>query len=217
MSYIGMVTNMIGGIMDAIAANQENAAMQSTFNSELAQQGRLGNQAYGTLLASLPSQGADAATAAIDKGAGNRVAAYSTALNTPLYANQGPGDSSPYAATDRAALNLQGSALAKVGGLSDWQLNNAINNIKTNEALRRVNYRASGAAQTYPYQMYDAQHSWDQLSFWGNMLKSIGGGSGGSAQQAGSPPNYTPQLNNPGTSPYAGEDLGGGMDTSGMV
>ena len=205
-----MGTNILGGILDAIAANEDNSAMQSQFNSELAQQGRFGQQAYGTLLGSLPAQGADAANTSINKGANSREALYGQVLNTPLLATQGTGNSSPYAATDRAALNQSGTAMARVGGMSDWQLNNAINNIKTNEALRRINFRASGAAQTYPYQMYDAQHAGDQIAFWGNLLKSVGGGAGAIASSQ--PPTAANQYS--GGSTYAGPDMGGGMDTS---
>lgn len=215
-----MATNAVGNVMDAIAASEENAAMQQAFNTEMQQQGRYGQQAYGTLLSSLPSQGADAANTAINEGAENRTSQYSTLLNTPLFANQGAGNSSPYAATDRAALDLQGAARAKVGGMSDWQLNNAINNIKTNEALR-VNFRASGNAQVFPYQMYQAQHSQDELAFWGEVLKSIGGsgsatpGSGGAQPYPNSSnPN---SFNAPNQSPLAGPDVGEGMDTSAIA
>lgn len=189
-----MAASIVGGAMQGIAATQENRAMTQAFNQELQAQLGLSDQAYGTLLGSLPQQGAEAAGKYIDQGAQDAQQQYTSLQNTPLLAS---GDSNigggMYGATDKAALQQEGAARSKISGLSNWKLNNMINDIKTSDAINRVNFRSQGLNQVFPYKMYAAQHSQDELAAWGQMISSIGGGGGGGAAQTFSSPPPTQQ------------------------
>lgn len=184
MSYIGAAANVVGGAMQAIAASMENAAMQQAFNQEMRQQLGLSSQAYGQWMAGLPGQSEASAENSINAGAKKAQTLYGGINSTPLLANG--GDTSPYASTDRAAIQQSGVASSKLSGLSDWGINKMINDIKTNDAINRINFRSQGLASLFPYKMYNAQHSQDELNFWGKAISSIGGG--GAPLNTDSPP-----------------------------
>ena len=187
MSYVGMGTSIVGGIMQSIAASMENQAMQHAFNQEMRQQLGFSGQEFGQFMGDLPNQGRGAADTAIDQGAQKNQQMYGQVNNMPLLA--GGGDASPYASTDNAALQQAGSARARIGGLSDWQLGRMIDDLKTKDAINRINFRSQGLAQLFPYKMYNAQHSQDELNFWGKTISSIGnGGTGGNLSTDQGPP-----------------------------
>lgn len=191
MSYVGMATSMVGGIMQSIAASMENSAMQHAFNQEMRQQLGFSGQEFGQWVGDLPSQGSEAAGRAIDSGAQKAQGMYGQVNNMPLLAGGGGGSASPYASTDNAALQQAGSARARIGGLSDWQLGRAIDDLKTKDAINRINFRSQGQAQLFPYKMYNAQHSQDELDFWGKTISSIGNSGAGAALSTNSPPTTT--------------------------
>lgn len=193
MSYIGAGASVVGGIMQSIAATQENKAMMAAFQQELKNQLGFQDQAYGSWMGGLPAQGAEAAGKAIDTGASKAQGVYSQVNSMPLIAGGGSGsspESGAYASTDKAALGQEGAVRSRIGGMSDWQLGKAINDIKTRDAINRVNFRSQGDAQVFPYKMYAAQHSQDELDFWGKTISSIGGG-GGSGMSASQPPSMS--------------------------
>lgn len=181
-----MATSAVGGIMQSIAASMENKAMQQAFNEEIAQQLGLSEQGYGQWMAGLPGQGRAAADSAMDTGAANARMTYKGINDRPLLANS--GDASMYASTDRAAIDQAGAASSRFSGMSDWQINKMINDIKTNDAINRINFRSQGLASLFPYKMYNAQHSQDELDFWGKTISSIGNSGAGAALSTSSPP-----------------------------
>src|SRR5206468_2038209 len=71
-----------------------------------------------------------------------------------------------------------GMQRSKVGSVNDWQLDQMINRIRTQQDLDKISNFARGTSQIFPYRMYEAQHSMDELAFWGNLISSIGGGGG---------------------------------------
>jgi hypothetical protein len=110
--------------------------------------------------------------------------------------------STPFSAADHGRLNLLGNARANVGAYSDWQLNQAINQIKLREQLNKISNFAQGTAQVFPYRMYNAQHSMDELDFWGKTISSIGSGGAGMTASAPQMPQQ-PQMYGTGFSdPY---------------
>lgn len=189
MSYIGAGASMLGGIMQSIAASQEQKAMFDAFNKEQGRQRGFSDQATATWMPSLFSMSAENAGKERAAGEAARLGAYSDIGNIPLSTT-----STPYglAGSDKARLGLEAVPRAAVGGLTDWQLDRAINNIRTNQELRKISDTAAGQANVFPYRMYQAQHSMDELAFWGQLIASLGGGAssyansfGGSGPQTG--------------------------------
>lgn len=180
MSYLGAGAQMVGGIMQSIAASQAAKAMQEQYKQELMRQRRYGQQSSAEFIPSLTSHGAETAQTQMAQGQQERMKSYSD-MNNGSFAI----GTAPIGAADKSYLNLTGASRAKLGSYGDWQLEQAINNIRTNEALNRVSNFAGGAAQVFPYRMYDAQHSADELAFWGGLISSIGGGGGSMASSFG--------------------------------
>jgi hypothetical protein len=177
---IGAGANLVGGLMQSIAASKAQQEMGDAFLREMQQQQKFRNQAFGTFQEAVPQRGVETAQDQIAQGAQHRQDVY--AQNTsPLGFGAGP------TARDQAATGIAGALRGKLGGYSDWSLNQAISNIRTQDELNRITQQAGGQAQIFPYKMYDAQHSADQLAFWGSLISSIGSGAG-SFLPSGGPP-----------------------------
>lgn len=172
MGGAGAGAGIVGGFMQSVASTMESQAMFQAFQAELARQHGYDSQAYGAFLGSLPGQSAETAQQQIGAGQEQREKDYSQLQSMPLVAG-GPSMSS----TDAAALNLSDASRAKVGGYGDWKVNQTINNIKTQDQLNKISNFAGGTASVFPYKMYAAQHSQDELDMWGKAISSIGGGS----------------------------------------
>lgn len=172
MSYAGSAAGVVGGFMQSVAATMESQAMYQAFQAELARQHGYDQQAYGAFLNSLPGQSAETANDQITKGQDQRMQDYSQLQQTPLVAGQsGPSG------TDAAMLNLSDASRSRIGGYGDWKINQTINNIKTQDQLNKISNFAGGTASVFPYRMYAAQHSQDELDMWGKAISSLGGGS----------------------------------------
>lgn len=170
MSYIGTI---VGGAMQSIASGLEQQAMQNAFAAEMARQQGYDTQAYGAFQSSLPGQSTEQATKDISQGQQTREQDYGRLQSTPLLASGGGMPTG----TDAAALSLSDISRAKIGGYGDWRMNQIINNIRTRDTLNKISHFAAGTASVFPYQMFAAQHSQDELNQWGQMISALGGGS----------------------------------------
>lgn len=174
MSYAGAAAGVVGGFMQSVAATMESQAMFQAFQAELARQHGYNDQAYGAFLGSLPGQSAESANDQITQGQDQRMQSYGQLQATPLVAG---GSANSLGANDAAALNLSDASRSRVGGYGDWKVDQTISNIKTQDQLNKISNFAAGTASVFPYQMYAAQHSQDELDMWGKAISSIGGGS----------------------------------------
>lgn len=108
---------------------------------------------------------------------------------------------------------MVGGQRAALGGYQDWLQGQAINQLHTGQDIGQVGNFAAGTAQVFPYKMYQAQHSQDELAFWGSLIASIGGSAANYAQMfGGSGPNKN-QLSR--TNPDYGGEMGGNYNNFG--
>lgn len=70
---------------------------------------------------------------------------------------------------------LLGSAEARLGSASDWQLNQNIRNNRTTQELGRISQAAKGDLNNVvPNQLTSASHAGDALAGWGTLLSAAG-------------------------------------------
>lgn len=179
-----MAANVAGGAIQAAAASRANRSMFNTFQDEINRQNMYGAQEWRDWSQALPLAGSEEANRQLDLGTQQRIAGYDAAQGSPLMAaGHQPGLNT---AADSVRLGLENHARAKMGAYGDWTLNQQINKIKTQQALNYISQKAQGDAAVFPFQMYQAQHSMDELAALGAMISSIGGGS--SPMQSSQPP-----------------------------
>lgn len=190
---VGAAANVVGGLIQSVAASKAAKNMEKEFQHELNRQAKFSNEATTKFQGGLEGRSAETAEDQIDSGRKGRIASYDAILNAPF----GIGSVGPTSA-DRAFLNLTGQSRAALGGYSDWQLDQLISNIRLNEELSRISNFAGGTASVFPYRMQDAQHSMDELAFLGQLVSSIGGSAGDWSKSFGGsgPPTGGGLLNN---------------------
>lgn len=172
--------------MQAIAASQEQREMFREFQKEIQRQGGYRNEAMASFGQWAPTLGAETAREQMGAGQANRMADYSRVGGQSL--KQGAGAN----ARDAAYYNMTGANRAKLSSYGDWQSQQGIAGEREGQALNKISNFAGGDAQVFPYRMYKAQHSMDELAFWGQMIASIGGGSSNYSQLFSGP--QTPQI-----------------------
>lgn len=180
MSYVGAAANLVGGVIQSVAATKAQKEMFKEFKREQDRQSKFQQRATKNFNPALQQMGVETARQQMAAGQTNREEMYNNLVvpNVVGVANPDP----------QTAAYLQGLGhnRAVLGSYGDWQLEQAINNIRTNEILNKISNFAGGSAQVFPYRMYQAQHSGDELAFWGKLISSIGG-SGGSWMDTSSP------------------------------
>ena len=175
--------------MQAIAASKAAKEMARAFKRELERQRGYTNQAYDVFQPATARRGVETAREEIGKGRAKREAFYQKTASSPLGIGGGPSD------RDKAAYALAGANRGQLGGYSDWALDRMIDNIRTQDELNKITNFATGTAQVFPYRLYDAQHSQDELAFWGNLISSIGGSAANYGQLfGGGVPAQTPAV-----------------------
>lgn len=164
--------------MQSIAAQQAQREMFAQFKNELARQGGFRADATSGLYKGLDTQSKENSDQLRSEGAANRMASY-----TPVSL----GSTFSPSLKDNAKLNLLGKLRAALGSYGDWQSQMPIDQAHTQEGINKMIDVARGQAQIFPYRMNEAQHSWDELAFWGQMVSSIGGSAGNWASMFGAP------------------------------
>lgn len=212
----GAILSAVGGVLQSVAAEQAGERMRQTFMDQLAREGRLSQNAYDIWQNSARGMGAEGAQQQMAQGEANRNALYDQLQGANLSANH------TGTARDAAQGKASGEVRAKLGSYSDWELMQHINNIRTQNELNKISNYASGWERVFPYKMDDAQHSQDELAFFGNLVSSVGGGASSfgslyGGEQTGKP--YTQSLySNPPSGVSGGYDYNppssGGGDNS---
>lgn len=182
----GMIAQPAGGIMQSIAANQVAQAMKAAFLRNIYQQ-----QAYGQKMQNVFQDGLmsnhtrESADRALQVGHDTRVGQYAQANAMPMSLQGNTLTTSSQ--RDANATALAGEHRGTLGAYSDWQLQQMIKNIRTQDALNKLANFSQGDENLYQYKLYDAQHSQDKLAMAGALLSSFGGGAGGFSQFSQAP------------------------------
>ena len=171
---LGTLGILAGGLLGGLANSRTSSNMSSTAQREINRQQEFRNQGFDKFQSGLAGQSAEQANIDISKGADTREALYNfvNSLSTR------PGQDSP-TGRDLAHLKLRGKARGRLGGYSDWALSRLIRNIRTQDELNKISNFAGGTASVFPARMDAAQHSNDELAFWGQLLGAGGQGLGG--------------------------------------
>lgn len=193
---IGMAANIVGGELQGWAALLDKWGMQDVYNKERGTQQGFANQAQQIVNNRIPGAGSAAAQQQLAQGAQAREAQYKSVNATPLSLSPAPL-SSVQNARDSAYAGLLGGLRGKLGSYGDWLQNQWVANQQTNRGLNQVTNFAQGQANNvYPLQMYQAQHSMDDLAAIGQAISSIGGAAGNYAALYNTP-NQSNNVNNP--------------------
>jgi hypothetical protein len=181
---VGMGAQLVGGIMQMIAAKQAQGEMGDELKREMRQQQGFRNQALGVFQPHLQTRGVETARTQIAEGSQKRQQEYGRVGQTKLGVGQNDGGS----ARGQAQLQMRGQARGQLDGYSAWQLQQMITNIRAQDELNRISNFAGGQANIFPYKMQDAQHSADDLAAMGGLVASLGGGAANMAQVYGGAP-----------------------------
>lgn len=209
----GAALSAVGGVLQGIAASKAQDRMNQVFSDAMARQQHLGQQATEAWQTGLQGQGVETANQQLAQGQQQREQLYNQLGATPSSAT-GPAMS----ARDSAYGAASGRVRGRLGSYSDWELMQSLQRIKTQNELNKISNFSKGWEGVLPSQLTDAQHSQDELAFWGNLISSVGGGAGSfnntaipSAQQSsgGSLNPYSIQ------SPVGYEQGGGGVYNAG--
>lgn len=176
----GQAAQLVGGLMQSVAAGQANKAVKREVKREIGRQQRYRSQAFGEVQESLPGRGVEAAREQLAEGSKKRQDFFNQVGQTSF--GQGGMD-------NRSMQNYQlmGANRANLGAYNDWALNQMINNIRVQDELNKISNFSAGTASVFPARVQDAQHSWDELAFWGSLIGSIGGGSSSFLPSQGAP------------------------------
>ena len=183
MSYVGMIASVVGNELQGWSALLDKWRMQQVYQQQATEQQGFRNKALG--LMNPQASSAQAMMQGVGQGAKARESEYGR-LNTIPLAVKMPGGAT--AGPDAAYTNLTGGLRAKVGGYSDWAVQQSINNLRTQQMLNDITQQAGGAASIFPLQMYSAQHSHDVMSAIGQAISSLGGGAANFASTLSSNP-----------------------------
>lgn len=168
---IPMILQAAGGVLQGVAAKKAQLKMFDEYKKEVKRQDAYAQEALGMLHSRVGSAGVEGAEQQMEAGRNQRLADFSNALRL----NLAPTNNLSLTPQDRAAFDVTTKSRAKLGSYSDWALKQAIQDIKTQQALNQVSSFAAGTSQVFPYRQYDAQHAYDWLSSFGQALGAAGG------------------------------------------
>lgn len=164
-------SQMIGGEIQSWAAVLAKQAMIDAYREEQGRQQKFRQQGKETFDTGLQGLGSKAFLENYGTGASGRKGLYS-ALGAPSSSVK----PMPLANLQReqAAASLAGTSQANLGGYNDALLSYGLREQELRRALNQLSNFAGGVASVYPYRMYDAQHSQDQLAQIGATIASMG-------------------------------------------
>lgn len=174
MSYVGAATNVIGGILQAVAAKEAQKRMYQTYLSQLTKQRGFQGQMFGDFSSQAPGiYSVEAANNTLGQGGQDRQLRYQQIQDNPALV--GAALPTQQAQTANNMASNRSATYAAYGDLAPTQ---SIRESKLGDLLKRTGFRSQGAAQVFPLQMQHSQHSMDWLTLLGQMISSIGGAAG---------------------------------------
>lgn len=167
----GMGVSSLGSVIGSIANILASNSIGDTVHNSIAEQGRFADQAGGVWREGLPAMTAETATRQIGEGSAHRQEVYGQATGTKSTGNQGIAGPDK---RDQAAIGMAGANRAGVSGYSDWQIQQMLAKIKTQEQLNRIASQAQGQASLIPYNLNAAEHQYDWMSALGGATGTAG-------------------------------------------
>lgn len=205
----GMAAGFVGGQLQGWAALLDRWAMEDEYRRELQRQGEYRNQAATIFNAQLGQAGSAGAQQQLRQAYASRLGEYNSLDNVPLgFSVKGQRSASPR--RDIAAARMAGGQRAGLMKYGDWLQGQKMLNLTTGRELDQTTNFAGGTAGVYPYRMYQAQHTMDDLAEMGAAISSVGGALSGGMVNGPLQRNQTPP------SPYMsqGRPGGGGQNFS---
>lgn len=183
--------SLAGAGATAVGNEQSHRAMESAAQDEMARQ--KGYQKKATEQYQQSAAVSDVATAQQQarQGEQQRLEQYAQAAKAPLVATQSPLDTQSQTITQQqggqAQQQLAGAAQARMGGMSEWDLQQWIKNIRANQMLGIIGANARNSAQVLPMELAGAQHKGDAWRMGGTVLGALGALGGGYASFLSAP------------------------------
>jgi len=169
----GMIIQAAGSALQAYAAWQDQLATAKAIREELMRQGRFQGNEFTQFEGGLHGQSAENAYTQMATGQGQREAGYNQIISGPQTTQRQTGAFGP-SARDINYSQMTGARRAKLGGYSDWSLQQDIDRQRVAQSIADVADRSAADARLFPYQLYTAQHKWDEMSAAGSMIAGLG-------------------------------------------
>ncbi len=188
---IAALASLAGAGMQAAAAQQAQEAASRATREELNRQQGYRKEAMSTFADSLKQSTPAVAQQAIDEGAQTRQADYAKARSVPLTEGRTPytsGEGSRLVSSAGAASqdHLGDAMRARLGGYTDWDLKQAIKDMRASQALGTIGSFSQGSQNVLPLELQSAAHSGDTLAGVGQLFSTAGmlGGAYGALAKA---------------------------------
>lgn len=176
---IAALASLAGAGMQAAAAQQAQEAASRATREELNRQQGYRKEAMSTFADSLKQSTPAVAQQAIDEGAQTRQADYAKARSVPLTEGRTPytsGEGSRLLSSAGAASqdHLGDAMRARLGGYTDWDLKQAIKDMRASQALGTIGSFSQGSQNVLPLELQSAAHSGDTLAGVGQLFSTAG-------------------------------------------
>lgn len=178
----GIGLALAGTAAQVSASAQARAAAERKTRKELLRQQEFKEGARRAFNVSLEQSTPEVAQRQIGQGTEQRQQEYERVKNLP-FSSAGevvPGSPSSVVETTKRAGQEQGLSLAqaRLGGYTNWDLQQAIKNLRANQAIGLESSLARGSANVLPFELQDAAHAGDTLAGIGSLLSTVGAGLG---------------------------------------
>lgn len=177
MMAVGMGLAAAGAGMQIAGARKSERAMERSIEGEIKRQRGYRDEAMQAYQQSLEQSGAGVAQQQIGQGEATRAAAYKRLEQIPLGTpsnTQAPIESTTAGkVAGKKEQNIAG-AQASFMGLSEWQLQQLIKNMRARQRLGLIGTVSADSASVNPYEVQHASQAGDTLSGIGSLLGTAG-------------------------------------------
>lgn len=176
---ISALATVAGTGLSIAAQNEQRSAANRAMSQELARQRGYQQKASSAFAASLAGSTPAVAEDTIKAGSAERQADYAKARSVPLTSSASPlptGASSrlvnPVASAGEDQLS--DIARARLAGYTEWDMQQAIKNLRANQALAQIGNFSRGSQNILPMELQSAQNQGQGLAFGGGLLSGLG-------------------------------------------
>lgn len=173
----GMALSAAGAGASIAGAKKSERAMEKSVQAEIKRQRGYRDEAMQAYQQSLEQSGADVAQQQTEQGEAARAAAYKRLESIPLAApsnTQAPVESTTAGRVAGAQERNLAGAQANYMGLSEWQLQQLIKNMRARQRLGLIGTVSADSAGVNPYEIQNASHAGDTLGGIGTALGAAG-------------------------------------------
>lgn len=175
---IGAIASLAGTALSYKAASDSRSAMNKTQQDTLDY--LAGQQKKGTDVVTQAVQNAGAKTGQqqIQQGASDLATQYAKVQSAPTSTSSTGSSSGDLSVRDKAETTNASGAQAKLGGYSNFSLQQWLNQLNSANQLGVINNQSRTATSTLPIQLAAAQQSGANLAGLGGLLSGAGGALG---------------------------------------